>query len=66
MKRKQTNGGYISQIVSIIVLILIIIFLSRNSTVKYFWHSFVSNMQRMHNGQPNDWQLAAPIIPFNR
>ncbi len=34
-----------------------------NSTIiKTFWNSFISNMQRIHNGQPTDFEKMAPTV----
>jgi hypothetical protein len=32
--------------------------------VKFFWASFVSNMERIRNGQPTDFQKSAPTVNF--
>ena len=36
-----------------------------NSTIiKNLWDSFISNMQRIHDGKPTDFQLSAPQVPL--
>jgi len=36
-----------------------------NSTVvKYFWNSFITNMQNIHDGKPTDFQKFAPTVPI--
>jgi lysophospholipid acyltransferase (LPLAT)-like uncharacterized protein len=32
--------------------------------VSYLWAAFVSNMKRIHNGLPTDFQLLAPKAPM--
>ena len=32
---------------------------------KIFWQGFISNMERIRNGQPTDYQKFAPAINFN-
>ncbi len=31
--------------------------------VLYLWRSFIDNMQRIHDAQPTDFDLAAPSVP---
>ena len=33
-----------------------------SAIVKYFWNSFISNMQRIHDGQPTDFEKMAPTV----
>ncbi|MCX6757992.1 MAG: hypothetical protein NTZ44_03885 [Candidatus Nomurabacteria bacterium] len=49
----------------IIIGVVIFSYVKNIPIVKFFWNSFTDNMTRMHNGQLNDWQLAAPITVFN-
>ncbi|MFZ2205489.1 MAG: hypothetical protein WAV23_02780 [Minisyncoccia bacterium] len=56
------NGGFIQAIISIIITIVLFYFVLTANFSKYFIDSFVSNMQRIHDGQPTDWQLAAPSV----
>ena len=64
MRKNAQNGGFVQLIVMIIILVFLVVYLKDNSTVNYFWSSFISNMQRIHDGKPNDWQLAAPTVIF--
>ncbi len=36
-----------------------------SAIVKNFWDSFISNMQRIHDGQPTDIQNSAPVVPLH-
>jgi hypothetical protein len=36
-----------------------------SDVVQYFWKSFLRNMQSIHNGQPTDFQKAAPTLKIN-
>ena len=31
-----------------------------------FWKSFISNMERIRDGKPTDYELAAPVMPNQR
>ena len=33
--------------------------------IKLFWNSFVSNLERIRDGQPTDFDTAAPQVDFN-
>ena len=63
-KRKNTQKGIIQLILIIVVVLILYYFLKDNSIVRFFWDSFIDNMKRMIAGQPNDWQLAAPVMNF--
>ena len=32
--------------------------------IKIFWASFISNMERIRDGKPTDFEQAAPFVPF--
>ena len=31
-----------------------------------FWQSFINNMERIRDGQPTDYEMAAPIVNMDR
>lgn len=34
--------------------------------IDIFWQSFINNMERIRDGQPTDFELAAPTVDFYR
>jgi hypothetical protein len=34
--------------------------------VDIFWQSFISNMERIRDGKPTDYELAAPVLILNQ
>jgi hypothetical protein len=32
--------------------------------VEIFWKSFINNMERIRDGQPTDYEKAAPVVPL--
>ena len=34
--------------------------------INIFWESFISNMERLKDGQSTDFEIASPSIEFNR
>ena len=39
--------------------------IKNSAVVKYFWNSFISNMQRIHDGESTDFQKYAPTFPID-
>lgn len=38
--------------------------IKNSAVVKYFWNSFMKNMQYIHEGEPTDFQRSAPTFPI--
>ncbi len=65
MKRiGDQSRGFIQAMISIAIMVIIFYLVVNTALFKFFWNSFVSNMQRIHDGKPTDWQLAAPRAVF--
>ena len=66
MKTTPKRGGFIAleAIIGIIILVLAFNYLKDKPLVQQYWNTFTDNMTRIQNGQPNDFQLAAPVMNF--
>jgi hypothetical protein len=64
MNKRVGKAGFLSieAIISVIVLVLLFNYLKNEPNVQTFWTSFNDNMQKIHDGQPHEWQTAAPVM----
>lgn len=63
--KNNRNRGFLGAILIIIIVILVAYYFKDNPTAISFWNTFTDNWERMKNGGPNDWQLAAPVVNLN-
>lgn len=63
--KNNRNGGFLWVILMVIIVILIVYYFKDNPTGVSFWNTFTDNWERMKDGGPNDWQLAAPVIDLS-
>ena len=64
--KNNRNRGFLGAILIIIIVIIIAYyFFKDNPTGISFWNTFTDNWERMKDGSPNDWQLAAPVVDLS-